>query len=371
MDRLMQFFWLRVPLLAARVWPGAGIALGDGHYLTRWPAAALGFGPIAAFVGLFAGAVHEERTYTYSMLIMILFGVIGQGGASLGLWATAGYAVGDLILNDAARRDDGIITGVIPSLLSYVLLGLLTVLLPVTVLGVRLAVLNLRSLPRRLLPLLEPVAAAVTAGFGAYVWAKTVPLLIRPVFTWPGGVPDVGAIRPLQGFAWILVAFVAAAAVGRVFVERTALVGKTATFSQILWAGLRAQLAKGPRTGVSGLVMVGAGAVGTTWLLSGLIGNYFEAFIVLLFFGALLFVRFFLVTVGAPAVGLLARVPLLIRFLVGLGLGYGVARIVIGIFWESTTSFLPVLVSACVAVAVMTLLTLPAPASAQTSGSVR
>jgi hypothetical protein len=236
------------------------------------------------------------------------------------------------------------------------------VLLPVTVLGVRLAVLNLRRVPRYLVPLLEPVGAAIAAGFGAYVWAKTVPLLIRPVFTWPGGVPEVAAIRPLQAYSYLLVTFVALAAVGRVFLERKALVGRTATFSQILWAGLRARLAKGPRTGVGGLVMVGLGAVGTTWLLSGLIGNYFEAFVVLMFFAALLFVRFFLVTVGAPVVGLLVKVPYLIRFLAGLGLGYLVARVVIGIFWSSTTSFLPVLVSACVAVAVMTLLTLPNPA---------
>ncbi|WP_117213715.1 hypothetical protein [Allorhizocola rhizosphaerae] len=369
----MQLLWLRLPLKAARVWPGAGIALGDGHYLTRWPAAALMLGPACWFIGLITGALHSEQTYTFSLLLMIVFGLIGQAGAAIGLWATLGYAIGDLVLNSSPRYRW--ITGaewffevIVPSLLSYVLLGFLTVLLPMTVLGVRMMVINMRMLPRALVPAMEFVGAAVAAGFGAYVWSQTVPLLIRPVFVWPGGVPDVDAIKPLQETGWLLVFVVAAAAVGRVVLERKALVGKTATFSQILWAGLGAQLAKGPRKGVAGLVMVGVGAAGTTLLLSGIIGSFFEAFIVLMFFGGLLFLRFFLVTVGAPVVGVLTKVPYLVRFGVGLVAGYLVARVVIGFFWGSTTSFLPVLVSACVAVAVMTLLTLPATAPVKKPG---
>ncbi len=373
MERVMQLLWLRLPLKAARVWPGAGIALGDGHYLTRWPAAALMLGPACWFIGLITGALHSEQTYTFSLLLMIVFGLIGQAGAAIGLWATLGYAIGDLVLNSSPRYRW--ITGaewffevIVPSLLSYVLLGFLTVLLPMTVLGVRMMVINMRMLPRALVPAMEFVGAAVAAGFGAYVWSQTVPLLIRPVFVWPGGVPDVDAIKPLQETGWLLVFVVAAAAVGRVVLERKALVGKTATFSQILWAGLGAQLAKGPRKGVAGLVMVGVGAAGTTLLLSGIIGSFFEAFIVLMFFGGLLFLRFFLVTVGAPVVGVLTKVPYLVRFGVGLVAGYLVARVVIGFFWGSTTSFLPVLVSACVAVAVMTLLTLPATAPVKKPG---
>lgn len=375
MERMTQLLWLRLPLQTARAWPGAGIALGDGHYLTRWPAAALIAGPACWLVGLVAGAMHSEQTYTFSIMLMIMFGLIGQAGAAVGLWATIGYAIGDLLLNSTPIY--GRVTGLerlfevtVPSVLSYVLLGFLTVLLPMTVLGVRMMVINMRWLPRMLVPVAEFVAAAVAAGFGAYVWSKTVPLLIRPVFVWPGGVPDVDAIEPLQQTGWLLVLFVAMAAVGRVALERKAMVGKTATFSQILWAGLGAQLAKGPRRGVAGLVMVGLGAAGTTLLLSGIIGSYLEAFVVLMFFAALLFIRFFLVTVGAPVVGVLAKVPYLIRFGAGLVVGYLVARVVIGFFWESTTSFLPVLASACVAVAVMTLLTLPAPGQAKKPGAL-
>jgi hypothetical protein len=87
-----------------------------------------------------------------------------------------------------------------------------------------------------------------------YVWAKTVPLLIRPVFVWPGGVPTVEAIAPLQERGWVLVLILVAVAVGRVFLERHGWTGRAVTFSRILWAGLQLERAKGPRRAVVGYV---------------------------------------------------------------------------------------------------------------------
>jgi hypothetical protein len=361
LDRLMRFFWLRVPLRAARLWPSAGMALADGHYLTRWPAAALTAGPLLSLLGLGAGALHRGPVFTSGLLLMVLFGVVGQAGASLGLWATAGYAVGDLVLRGGPLDDrpGGLLTGVVPHLLSYVLLGLLTVVLPLAVLGARVAVTGVRRVPRRLIPWLAPIGGVLVAALGAGLWAMTVPVLVRPVFAWPR-VTNPGS--PLGRYGWILVAAVALAAVARVLAERRALTGRVAALSMILAAGLRGQRAR-TRPAALALVAVGLGSAGTTWLLSGLINNYLEALIVLLFFAALFFVRFFVVTVGAPAAGPLAVVPLPLRVLAGLVLSYLAARGLIAVFWTSTRGYLPMLTSVCVAVAMMVLLTLPYRAS--------
>lgn len=371
MNAVLQILWLRIPLRTARWWPGAGIALGDGHYLTRWPLAALLAGPACAAVGLLFGSLHPGETYTFSLLTMIALAVIGQGGAALGVWATVGYAAGDFFLHDDAvfeRISSGgqIFTVGLPALLSYVLLGLLTVVAPMTVLGWRSMVLHTGRLPLRLLRVAEPVAAGLAAGFGAYVWEKVVPLLIRPVFVWPGGQPSVNAIAPLQQWGWILVLTVMAAAVGRVFLDRRALTGKTLAFAQILWAGLLSELAKGPRGGVQGSLRAGLGAAGITFLMSGLIGSYLETVVVFAFFTGLLLARRFLL-VGAPAVAAaLARVPFAVRCGVGLLGGYLVARVVVAQFWTQTQSFWPVLAGTCAAIAVVTLLTLPAPERGKT-----
>lgn len=61
MNALTQFLWLRVPLVTARWWPGAGIALSDGHYLTRWPLVGLTGPPACFLVGLAAGEIGRAH----------------------------------------------------------------------------------------------------------------------------------------------------------------------------------------------------------------------------------------------------------------------------------------------------------------------
>lgn len=363
--RFVQALWVRFPLLVARWWPGAGIVLGDGHYLSRWPVIALAAQPLAWAGGVAAGSLHDGRTYTYSMVVMCALTVAGQAGACLGLWATLGYAVGDLFLN-RAPRPDGLLTVTVPDLLSYVLLGLLSVLLPVAVLWARRNLPVISRLPTSLLPWLDGLCAAVVAGAGGFVWAKVVPLLIQPIFTWPGGTAEEIAVAPLRDWWWVLVVTTAWAAIARVVAEHEALSDRVLALSHELWEGLDQRLEAGPRRGIGGLIVVVAGAAGTTWLVSGLIGNYWQAAVAFVYFGSLLFVRFYLVTVGPAAVELLTRVPAAVRILVALGLAYGAGWLLTRAFppAESNPAQASLLVSACLAALVLTLLTIPKPPAA-------
>jgi hypothetical protein len=360
-DRVTRFVWVRIPLLAARWWPGAGIVLGDGHYLGRWWYIAIPVIPFEFFGGLAAGARHEGRTFVYSMLIMAVMAVVGQAGACLGLWVTIGYATGDLLFN-RMPREGGLLTGTVPDLISYVLLGLLTVVLPLLVLATRRAMpMEIARIPRILMPWLSGMCAAIVAGGGAYLWAKAVPLLIQPVFTWTGGQAGELALHPLRDNWWVLVLAASWAAVARVVAEHEAVSDKVVGLSRELWDGLLDRLEAGPRTGIDGLVVVGLGAAGTTLMLSGLIGTWLQAFVVLVFFGSLFFVRFFMVSAGGGAVALLSRVPLPVRLLVAVGLTYAVGRVVEASLTSHTSGQMPMLLSACVAAMLLTLLSLPRP----------
>ncbi|MFI7542210.1 hypothetical protein [Actinoplanes sp. NPDC049599] len=361
----MQLLWLRLPLRLARVWPGAGIALSDGHYLTRWPPLALLAAVPCLAIGVALGAMHQGRTFTYSLLLLLVLGVIGQLGAAFGLWATIGYAFGDLVLHEAVAYDTTIVRHVLPSLLSYAVLGLLTVMIPLTAIGTRGVVRSLRALSEAVKRIAEPVAAGVVGVLGGYIWAQTTPLLIRPVFTWAQDSPDTAAIAPLQNGRWVIATTLGAAAVGRVFLDRYAVRGKTATFSHILWAGLGAEIGRGPRRGAAGWLLTLLGAVGATLLMAGVIDSWVQGVLVLAFFAGLLALRHYLILSNPRFVALLARIPLPARLAAGLVLAYLIGKVVISHYWYSTQTFLPVLASACAAIAVITLLTLPPPGREQ------
>ena len=371
LDAVVQFVWLRTPIRVARRFQRAAMVLADGHYLSRWPLLALLILPCCVLIGLASGALHEHRTFTYSLVLMASFGVLGQFGASLGLCVTLGFAVGDFFLNDA---DGGsYLSGVdravkiwIPETLSYFLLGLLTVMAPLSVLGFRSFVFRL---PGSIARLAEPVAAAAAAALAAWVWTQSVPLLIRPVFVWPGGVPETEAIRPLQQYGWWLVLVLALTTAARVVLENAALTGGAARLSLVLWAGLQSD-ADPPllRKAGEGRVIVLFGACGATFLLAGLIESYWTALAVFLFFTGLLFLRRFLALTPPAPVVTFTRIPLLVRICLSAIGAYVVSQAVVSFFWARTQTFLPVLAGVCAAVTIVTLLTIPRMPS-RTSGA--
>ncbi|MCC2313353.1 hypothetical protein [Cellulomonas xiejunii] len=355
-ERLVQLQWLRIPLLVARRVPTAGLALADGHQLARWPLVGALASPGAFVVGLSLALLTRDVAYTSHLLVVGVVGLLGTVGAALGLWATVGLGVGLLLVgDDVAPWLSGVawvFQGLLPQLLSWVVLGLLAVLVPLTTQAARAAVRASARVPVRLRAPGELAAAGLTAAFATAVWSSAAPLLIRPLFVWAGSSPTVEAIAPLQERGVWLAIVLGLAAVGRVLLDRRALVGPTARLSQVLGAGLAQQ----SRTVLSGRTRAVLGAVGLTFLLSGLIGNALEAVVVLVFFAGLLLLRDRLSAHPPAVVAQVLRVPRAVRVGVGLLLGFLATRGVLGFFWVRTQTFLPVLVAACVGAALVTLL---------------
>lgn len=354
-ERLVQLTWLRLPLLVAQRWPTGGLALADGHYLVRWPLAGLLAPPVAFLLGVVLAALQGDVAYTSSLLLLLVLGLVALAGAALGLWATTGLGLGLLLFGNVSPFLQGpawVFQGLLPALLSFVILGLLTVLMPLAMNRVRAAVRGSTHVPERLRLPVEIAGAVVTVGFATYVWSAAAPLLIRPIFVWAGRSPTVEAVAPLQQRGiWLAVALALAAA-GRVLLERQCRTGRTATFSLVLGTGLAQQ----SHSAIPARVRALLGAVSLTLLLSGLIADLVQAALVFAFFAGLLLLRLRLIERPPVAIGAFLRIPRPVRLGLGLLAAYLASRAVLGFFWVRTETFLPVLVATCTGVALITLL---------------
>jgi hypothetical protein len=226
--RVAELVWVEVPRWACNRSVLLGLALADGGYFRAWPRAGPLTLPVAAGVGLAVGATHPEDLYSYSLLLTTLLAAISSLGASLGVWALAGFVLGDLTL---ARRgestqlalelsSDGLrALGALT--VTYLVLAGLLVLVPLLAGSARIAIGD------RLAgwPWGGKVASAslvtISAGL-AFLWTQSTPFLIRPVWSYFDLSPDVSGIEPLQQRGWILAIAVALAAGGRQQLERAA-----------------------------------------------------------------------------------------------------------------------------------------------------
>lgn len=158
-----------------------------------------------------------QDVFTESLAFMALAAVVGLLAPSLGVLFVLSFAIADLAATWQAGQLGPLGLAIAGRLVSYWLLWLLAVEIPIVVrwsahnVGLRAS----GALFRRLTTL---AVAAVSAGILVWVWTQAVILLIRPVFTWRffGGSPSYIAIGPVQerGILVALVAVVAALVVG-------------------------------------------------------------------------------------------------------------------------------------------------------------
>jgi hypothetical protein len=99
------------------------------------------------------------------------------------------------------------------------------------------------------------------------------------------------------------------------------------------------------------------GAVSLTLLMSGMISTWVEALFVFVFITFLLWTRAQLQTTSHPLFQVIAHVPWLIRFAIGLVVSYLMNRAIVSALWNQTQSFRPVLLATCLSVAILTVLT--------------
>jgi hypothetical protein len=363
-NRTMQLLWLRLPLRVARLWPLLGVVLADGRYLVRWPVASVAMGPAALFFGVLVAGVQRLVTgpfdfvvFTASVVVVIVFAVIGQLAASIGLWAALGYSLVCVAVNIASgQTTDALHTaGLLAGSLDVVLvLVLLTSVIPVVVGGVRAAI---RRLPDRVVAWCEPCGAAVAAAMAIWGWTSVAPLLIRPLYVWTVGAPTYEAMAPLQEQGIFVVFLGGIAATARVILERRALVGSTLWLSQVVTAGLVQVAARRANSVHRSVIRAVVAAAGITFFLAGVISNLVEAVGTLLFLSAVFVARHLLQNSPPAALGWLFRIPTIVRLVVGLLITWVLCQFIVGMLWNSTQSFLPVLAATCIGAAIITLIT--------------
>ncbi len=235
-------FWIRWPRAVIRRFPSAYGVAGDGHVLTALPPLAV-LAPIAVLLGSFvigAGRLGYEEIYTESLLVMTVFVVIGVLSSQLGVLAVTGFALGDFFIgstsgsltlarmaNSGEPFSQGLLGDLarirIPLLITYLLLAVAVVVLPRTARMLLLAVGRWRRIPTELAWPLASGLFVVIIWIGLNTWVAAGPILVRPRFTWLGGVPTREAIQPLQAEGDQLLAMAVVAAIVRQMLYAAAL----------------------------------------------------------------------------------------------------------------------------------------------------
>ncbi|MCW5983134.1 MAG: hypothetical protein KIT09_33905 [Bryobacteraceae bacterium] len=219
------------------VWAGAVAALGVSWILSALGGAAAlrGWGVRLAAVVFAIGLLQRQSSalaynfvFTESLVLICLIAVLGVTGGCAGSAFVAGFLLGDFILGrpewggSASAVWSGLWRVRLPLMIQYALVAMLAVGAPLLT---KYLVFQLfwPQLSRRVQFLIGACASAATTALLIYVWTNSVPLLIRPVFTWQGGSLRPEAIQPVQKGWWIVILCAVAASLIRSFLQaRTA-----------------------------------------------------------------------------------------------------------------------------------------------------
>ncbi|MGL4338900.1 MAG: hypothetical protein ACRCSP_00540 [Rhodoglobus sp.] len=376
MNRAVQYLWLQTPLRVSRRWPMLGIAIADGNYVMRWPLVAVVAAPAATVVGALMAVILAGLTgpydlviYTTNVIVMALFVMLGQLSGAAGVWCTVGYTLVSAAINLVSGQslDALFVIGLLAGSAQVMIVLLVAVaLIPLLVGGTRSYV---RRLPRGASQWLEPIAAGAVAAISLWAWCSVAPLLIRPLFVWTVGAPTYEAVAPLQEQGGLVMVAGAGAALGRVFIERVALRGETAWFSQVLAAGFATAGSQRSSRGLGGALGAVLSSAGIAFFLSGVISHWVEAIAVFVFFVCVFLAQNFLRGSSLVLFRWFLRIPLVVRLLLALVITWLVCQVTVGLLWNSTESFFPVLAASCISSAVILLATTGANVAARDHSS--
>lgn len=367
---MKEFWWNHLPRSVSRFSTMLAVILTDGFYLTAWRKVSAFAPPLSLLLGFLIGWLHfaPGNTFTFSIWVMALMLAISSFAAGLGAWLWLGYALGDFILFPHLQNSDWLNLNAwiyvrIPLILSYILLGILLVSIPLTSKGLRR--LTLPGLEEKLPELtltqrriMTGIAAVIQAGLMAalvYVWTQAAPTLIRPVYTWQGNQPPVAAIQPLQVNSQILVVVAAILGVIRIVIEYQSLnnpsVKKRAS---VLQQVLTERASSRP---FPVWIAVPIKAAFSTFMLSGILTGWQDAIIVgVLLLLAMLLRESVLIRLDTRWINQICRVPLLLRIVVAFAINYFLAVKIVEVMWNSTSTFLPIVISTILSFVVFALL---------------
>jgi hypothetical protein len=377
LDRLAQFWWIRLPLAVQRVSVGTTVTLLDGLYLAIWPRVAAMLPLLALISGLLIGWRHWgfNVVFTESLVVMLLATTFGIISAHLGLLFVCGFAFGDFFLAVTIWRcysgfnyltgmcSDGFIQHLarvrLPLLIEYGLLGLLTTQIPMLTKALLVQLVPPSHLRRSVRLGLAVVGQAALTGILVYLWTRAMPILIRPIFLWRGTNPFDQAIAMLRTPGMILV-----------FVAIVASIVRTMLHGMIVFRphlGVRLDAIQNqlnlppPISPITAQVNPWIRTVGqslwSTLLLTGMIFFWYDAVLL----GGLIFLlqaartRLIPLPLG-PWARLVQRIPLLVRMAGGIIVVYYLSRSFLEAQMRVTSSFRPIVLLTGVALVVFFLL---------------
>lgn len=341
--RLADLAWVTTPRRVYRRSVLLGAALADGGYLGNWPRLGPLLLPAAGIAGLLVGIGHPNDLYSYSLLLTTVLAAVSSLGASLGVWALAGFTIGDLTLarigestqlrlgfHSEGLRALGALT------VTYVVLAGLLVLVPLVASLGRSAIYD--RLAQR--PWGGKVAGVALVAFSAglaFLWTQSTAFLIRPAWSYFNNSPDVRGIAPLQQRGWLLALVVALAVVARLFLERAGSWTPARDFSVV---------GSTRRSSVPWWLLALGRSLFVTLMLSGLLAGPFEAALCFLAVLGVSVLHIRVLPGLTRYVAAVERIPLAVRLLGILIIAYLLGLLIVErVRDRGGDSFLPVLVA--------------------------
>lgn len=366
-----ELMWVRAPAAVHRLSRTLGLILADGAYLRAWPPVAvilpIAAGLLGAFLGGIYGVITGEALFAASFLVVALMAVPAGFGAGVGLAAWIGFVAADLVFTDRGSlpgfdpyRASGFAAhagrGYVPLAMAYLLLFGLLVITP---LAARAFALRAEAVAgRRQKDLAVPagggVSILVTAGL-AYAWAQAVPVMIRPLWTFSGDVPDAEALRPMQTHPVLLAVLMGVAAAGRLVLSALASAQPDGRPVPIEprphrpWAVAALRTAGPP---IQALVI--------TLLLAGLVTGLLRGVLFGLFVLGILAIRVIVIPMIPGYARVVRRTPLLLRMVVCALAAYALAMFVVEPWMAHSDRSLTMIVAVVVPL-VVAIFVLPGP----------
>jgi hypothetical protein len=342
----MEFWSVEFPALLDAWGPQFANSFADDAWLAPWRKVAT-VGPlVAATIGFLApwfwpGMVH---IYTESLAFLMLAGASAALNWALGAGLLFGYILGDalhvLVTSFLSAR---ILAG---HVVGYLLLGILVVRIPQLAWklarGVRLHVSDAR------------LRLAATAGLNSVIcaglvllWCQGTIVLIRPVFTWPGGEPTDQAVVPVQvHWPWIVAAS-AIATIARVILQdfsisRSPVAHRIGELRELRRTSSAQQAAAWRGLTMKTRVMLRA--IFLTVILAGTYAGWIDPIIVLIVSGAIgLWGNGFLGKVPQGWIELTAKIPPMLRVAIIPIIGFLISDVIVTLSWNTTESLRPVM----------------------------
>jgi len=204
-DAAVGLFWHRAPRAVGVVSPALGSLLLEDRYLLASPRLAAYVPAAMLTLGAVTGVAHPGAIYSGSLLVVMMLVAVGAAGAASGFWFLAGFLPMDLLVRPGSLLPQISKLGLI---VADLVLVLLLVLIAASTVRLRRQ-LALWWLARRARgaqaprkggsPAVEIAGGAVIYMMLTWAWLESVPVFIRPVYTWAGTDPVRDVVSPVQG----------------------------------------------------------------------------------------------------------------------------------------------------------------------------